>query len=198
MSFQGHEYIKHPDLLGRGGSYSYVCAHCKRQVNGLVVADYAPGSHDNKWLLCTHCGKGSVYTEGRVYPNSPFGPEIEGLPKLISQAYQQARDCISVYSYTACELICRKILMHVAVDKGAKENQSFAEYINQLESFGYVTPPMKVWVDLIRQHGNQATHILEEPVRERAESTLMFTAELLRLIYEMDFLGQKYTKTKST
>ena len=57
-----------------------------------------------------------------------------------------------------------------------------------------ITPPMKGWVDLIRQHGNKATHSLESPDKKRAESTLMFTAELLRLIYEMEHLSMQYTE----
>jgi hypothetical protein len=100
---------------------------------------------------------------------------------------------MSVTAFTACELICRKILMHIAVEKGAKEGETFASYLTHLETQGYVTPPMKSWVDLIRQHGNKATHKIESPDKGRAESTLMFTAELLRLTYEMDYLARKYT-----
>jgi hypothetical protein len=196
MSFLGHEYIKHPDLREKEGNFPYFCAHCNHQVNGLVVATYITGTVRNVWLLCTLCGKGSVSDYYHIFPYPLFGPVIDGLPDNIFKAYQEARNCMSVYAYTACELICRKILMHIAVDKGARENQAFADYLTCLESKGYITPPMKQWVDLIRQHGNKATHILDAPVKERAESTLMFTAELLRLIYEMDSLSKKYTGTK--
>ena len=51
---------------------------------------------------------------------------------------------------------------------------------------------MKGWVDVIRQHGNKATHELDEPDRNRAESTVMFTAELLRLTCEMEHLAKRY------
>ena len=99
---------------------------------------------------------------------------------------------MSVNAFTAAELICRTILMHVAVDKGAPEGESFAAYLAFLETHGYVTPPMKGWVDLIRMHGNASTHKLASPDKTRAESTTMFTAELLRLVYEMDFMAKKY------
>ncbi|EEF78683.1 hypothetical protein MDMS009_2856 [Methylophaga thiooxydans DMS010] len=36
---------------------------------------------------------------------------------------------MEVNAYTAAELICRKILMHVAADKGADEGKSFAAYL---------------------------------------------------------------------
>ncbi len=88
--------------------------------------------------------------------------------------------------------------MHVAVDKGAKEGDTFGSYLTYLENQGYVTPPMKGWVDLIRQHGNKSTHRLESPDRKRAESTLMLTAELLRLIYEMQYMAMQYTPKSVT
>ena len=66
--------------------------------------------------------------------------------------------------------------MHVAVDKGATEGQSFAFYIDYLEKEGYVTPPMRGWVKLIKDHGNESTHKLPEPERKRAEGTILFTA----------------------
>ena len=87
--------------------------------------------------------------------------------------------------------------MHVASEKGAKEGDTFASYLEFLEGIGYVTPPMKPWVDLIRKHGNLATHKLQPPDKERVESTLMFTSELLRLVYEMEFLAQKYVSPPS-
>jgi hypothetical protein len=99
---------------------------------------------------------------------------------------------MSAGAFTACELVCRKILMHVAVEKGAKEGASFSSYLKHLEGAGYVTPPMKKWVGLIRAHGNESTHRLPAPDQNRAESTLMFTAELLRLVYEMESLAEKY------
>jgi hypothetical protein len=99
---------------------------------------------------------------------------------------------MSVGGYVATELVCRKILMHVAVEKGAKKGSTFAEYLDHLEGEGYVTPPMKKWVGLIRTRGNEATHELTPVSKERAESTLMFTAELLRLTYEMESMADRY------
>jgi hypothetical protein len=86
--------------------------------------------------------------------------------------------------------------MYVAVEKGAQTGDSFSNYLTHLANLGYITPPMKGWVDLIRKHGNLSTHQLPSPDRTRAESTLMLTAELLRLIYEMEYLSSKYTASK--
>ncbi len=82
--------------------------------------------------------------------------------------------------------------MSISVDRGADESKAFTYYLKYLEDEGYITPPMKDWVGLIREHGNKSTHKIEAPDRQRAESTFMFTAELLRIIYEMDDLAQRY------
>jgi hypothetical protein len=119
-------------------------------------------------------------------------PPIQGLPQLVEDAYTEARQCISVNAFTGCELICRKILMHVAVDKGASEGKSFAFYLDYLQQQGYITPPIKLWADVIRNNGNEATHQIAQPSQERASGTLYFTAELLRIIYEMSHLASKY------
>lgn len=172
--------------------YTYTCGHCGTRVSGAVVA-YSTVPGTTRWLWCPHCYGASVYTNGTVFPGVVFGPSLKGLPKEVEQAYQEARACMSVNAFTAAELICRKILMHVAVNKGAKEGEPFTVYLGYLESQGYVTPPMKKWVDLIRQHGNESTHKLDTPDKVRAEGTVMFTAELLRIIYEMEHMASQYT-----
>lgn len=189
MPFVGHRHIHKPDGSTLDGWFKYKCGHCGAEVSGVVV-----GRHENiLWLLCPNCGNGSVRDQqGNIHPGVLFGPQIEGLPAAIAEAYEEARRSMSAAAFTGAELICRKILMHVAVEKGAKEGENFAFYLSHLESAGYITPPMKVWVDLIRQHGNMAAHILEKTDRKRAESTLMFTAELLCIVYEMEHLAKQY------
>ncbi len=192
MEFAGQDKISHPDSRTSEGQYRYLCAHCGAWTSGLVVARYHYGYDTVNWLICTGCGHGSVYDNGDLHPSSKFGLAIEGLPEDVGKAYEEARSCYSVNAFTACELICRKLLMHVAVDKGAKENEAFTYYLSKLGEQGYITPPMTKWVALIREHGGKATHLIEAPDRGRSESTLMFTAELLRLIYEMEHMADKY------
>lgn len=189
MVYKGHGYIIKPDGSTENGWFKYECGHCGAKVSGAVVA-----RHETiMWLLCPNCGNGSVRDQkGNIHPAVTFGPYITGLPSDIAEAYEEARRSLSVSAFTGAELICRKILMYVAVEKGAKEGESFAFYLDHIEKVGYITPPMKTWVNLIRKHGNIAAHILEKPDRSRAESTLMFTAELLRIVYEMEHLAKEY------
>lgn len=194
ISYEGHNHFLHPEAGQKDGWYTYVCGHCQTKVTGAVAAQFGIAGHEPiRWLQCTSCGNGSVLTaQGSVHPAVLFGPQIEGLPEDVESAYDEARRCMSVGAYTACELMCRKILMHVGVEKDAKEGESFAYYLSYLEDNNFITRHMKVWTNLIKEHGNKSTHRLESPDKTRSESTLMFTAELLRLVYEMTHLAKKY------
>lgn len=196
----GHRRTSKPDGSTDEGWYAYTCGHCGTQVSGAVLASSTDEhGRTGRWLQCTRCGQGTFAdVQETLFPGPSFGPEIDGLPDDVSEAYGEARDCLSVNATTASELICRKILMHVAVDKGASEGESFASYIDYLEKEGYVTPPMRGWVKLIKDHGNQSTHKLPRPERERAEGTLLFTAQLLRSVYEMGHLADQFASPSTT
>jgi len=194
MASINHKVVQPYDSNSDNGWYSYTCGHCNTNVAGICFAGYHTAYGTVKWLLCPSCGDGSVLTrQGFIHPSVLFGPEIVGLPSNVKEVYQEARNCMSVNAYTACELVCRTILMYVAVEKGAKEKQTFVDYISYFQDKQLITPNMKPWVDIIRGHGGKSAHTLEKPDKNRAESTLMFTAELLRLVYEMEHLANKYT-----
>jgi hypothetical protein len=129
---------------------------------------------------------------GVIFPPPLKGFPVEALPSEIQSAYEEARRCFSVRAYTSCELMCRKILMFVACEKGEVEGKKFAEYIDFLKTKGYVTSTMEDWVKMIKQHGNDSTHKLKSPDHDRAESTLMFTGELLKIIYERQSYSDKF------
>jgi len=194
MIFRGHRSVHKHDGSTHDAWLGYVCGHCSTKISGAVVCTEFEDKPPVKWLLCPNCNNGSVLArDGNIYPGVMFGPNIEGLPEDIKSAYNEARKCMSVNAFAAAELICRKTLMHVAVEKGAQEGDSFSSYIDFLADKGFVTPPMKGWVTLIKEHGNNSTHKLEKVEKERAESTVMFTGELLRLIYEMDHMSKRYS-----
>ena len=172
------------------------CGHCGRVVNAAVIAftQDRPDMPSARWTRCTGCGEGSyVASNGHSFPGPRIGRDVEGLPDLVAEAYAEARDCAGVNAFTACEMTCRKILMHIAVDKGANERGiTFKGFIDYLEQKNHVTPAMKPWVDVIRQHGNVAVHELPQADAKRALGTLTFTEHLLRNVYEMEHLARRF------
>lgn len=120
-----------------------------------------------------------------VVPAPKLGEVVKSLPGDVGQAYEEARSCTSAGAYTAAVMLCRKILMHVAVEKKADKNQSYAHYVNYLEAKGYVPPDGKQWVDRIRDLGNDANHDLPRSTQEDALDALEFTGQLLKFVYEL-------------
>src|SRR2546426_3164914 len=136
-------------------------------------------------LICTHCNRPTFFDDrvGGQYPGPTVGNPVRFLPKEIGRLYQEARATFSVNAYTPTVLALRKLLMNIAVNKGAKEGQSFQQYGDYLAQ-GYVSQENKGWVDHIRKKGNDANH--EIPLMERldAEDLLNSTEMLSKIVYE--------------
>ena len=117
--------------------------------------------------------------------------DVRGLDTDTERAWNEVRGCLSVGASVAATHMCRKILLHVAVEKGlAPKNDKdrapgFAECLEYLQTKGYVTPPMFAWVDQIRDKGNEAAHELIGPDPAAALLVAEFTLQLLVLTYEM-------------
>ena len=101
-------------------------------------------------------------------------------PNAIIQQFIIANNC-----YTSAQMIARTLLMHIAVEQGAEENNSFADYINYLDSNGYIPPNGKTWVDFIRKSGNVANHQIVIKEKEETEKIITFLSALLLFIYEL-------------
>ena len=167
-------------------TYQHKCGHCGLSVAGIVVVLYSP--MNIQWIGCPACLKGSVVNNNVITPMPFLGDDIQGLEDPIKGAYEEARKSLSSQSNTACVLICRKILMHVAVDKGAPQRKQFADYVEYLVEQGHITPTMRAWVDKIRDLGNVATHEIPSPDDETTNVALTFTTLLLKNVYETAYL----------
>ena len=167
---------------------SYVCGYCGNQVAphvGYLANDARTGS-TAYIAICPSCSQ-PTFLDSRdlQVPNVRLGNEVEGITNEgVKTLYNQARDCTSLGAYTAAALLCRKILMNLAVEHGADEGKSFVEYIEFLDSKGYVPPNGKEWVDRIRTKGNDATHEIRLIEKDEAFQTLKFTEMLLKFAYE--------------
>ena len=76
--------------------------------------------------------------------------------------------------------------MHISVDKaGSSPGGSFLEYVNDLESAGFITAGLKPVVDQVRQRGNIANHELPSLRNKDSLLTLTITEHLLEGMYEL-------------
>jgi hypothetical protein len=167
---------------GNIASKEYKCGFC-----GYIVASvtgYHGGDNQNIIYLCPHCNKPSYFGNGFRVPGIAPGNEVEHIPENIESLYREARNCVSVSANTSAVLACRKLLMNIAVEQGAKEGESFLKYVDFLASSGYVPPNGKGWVDHIRKKGNEATHEIKIMVEADAVELISFAEMLLKFIYE--------------
>ena len=131
-----------------------------------------------------------LYLDVILPPPQTFS-NIGGLPEDISDTYNEARTSFGVQAYTGCEMLYRKILMSAAVDKGAKQNMKFVQYVDYLNSNYCVTQSLKDMAKAIKDNGNNTTHEINPPDLKRTEHTLKFTRRILDTIYGAEYeLGE--------
>jgi hypothetical protein len=180
-------------------SKEYTCAHC-----GLPLAS-ASGfngevytmreGHKTRFeehglhaaiYICHHCTRPTFFgPDDEQIPGACYGVAVNGITDAaVSDLYGEARRATSAGCYTAAVLCCRKLLMHIAVAKSAKEGEPFASYVDYLASKGYVPPDATDCVDHIRKKGNEANHQINIMKPDDAEELLDYVGILLKLIYE--------------
>jgi hypothetical protein len=168
----------------------YVCGYCNHRVStdrGYKLGDNSDGSGSEVGglYICPNCQGPTFFApDGRRYPKPAFGEPVDKLPEELDALYEEARRCTSQQCHTAAVLLCRKILMNIAVDQGAPENAKFIKYVNYLADKGYIPPNGKHWVDHIRKKGNEANHEIAIMNADDAKDLLVFTEMLLKFIYE--------------
>ena len=137
--------------------------------------------------ICPNCGEIILYRNGvnpSVFPQAKFGDGFSKLPEDVNLIYEECRDCYSIGAYTSVLLLARKLLMHIAVDCGAKEDKKFAEYVNFLDENHFVPPNSKKLLEFIREQGNEPNHQIVIKEKEDAEKVLKFLSIILSFVYE--------------
>jgi hypothetical protein len=120
-----------------------------------------------------------------------LGNPVQQVPEALNKLYDEARRCTAQNCYTAAVLICRKMLMNIAVAQGATEGLKFIDYVSYLSEKGFVPPNGKHCVDHNRKKGNEATHEIALMGAPEATELLGFVEMLLRFIFEFPALVPK-------
>lgn len=182
--------------VGSGGavqSIPYTCGYCDRYVapdHGYYAvvtnSDGTPLGRTAQLSICPHCTKPTFFDgAGDQTPGSAFGGKVVHIPSPeVETLYDEARNCMKVNGYTAVVMCCRKLLTNIAVSEGADEGKTFAFYVRYLADEGHIPPKAAVWVDHIRDKGNEANHEINLMSREDAERLIKFSEMLLRIMYE--------------
>jgi len=136
--------------------------------------------------ICPNCNESILfnYLTDKVFPSTKHGKPVARLPKDIAQIYEECRNSFAIGAYTSISLLARKLLMHVGVKEGAKENETFKYYVDWLIDNHFVPPKSKHLLDFIRKEGNEATHEIIIKTRPDAEKVIDFISMILTLIYE--------------
>jgi len=171
------------------GSKDYQCAYCWRHVSASE-GYWCIGENDmldHTIAICPRCNAPTYFeSHSKQIPVPPFGESVPHInDSEIESIYEEARRCTSHHAFTGAVMLCRKLLMNIAVKHGAPKNQSFQSYVEYLDRNGYVPPNGKKWVDAIRQKGNDATHEIPLMTAKDARNIVRFSEMLLRFVYEM-------------
>ncbi len=174
---------------------TYVCGYCGNKVgpDRGYSAQVSAMSGYAYVLICPSCTQPTfIDISGKQIPSVRLGKDVKGISDVgVQKLYDEARDCTAAGAYTAAVLLCRKILMNIAVQHGATEGESFVSYVDYLEQKGFVPPNGKEWVDHIRKKGNEATHEIKIMTQSECQQILHFVEMLLRFVYEFPSLLQK-------
>lgn len=167
---------------------NFTCGHegCGREVASERGWYYQrPGLSADAWIyVCPGCRCPTFFHAGMQVPGVSLGSKVDHLPQVVKELYEEARKVTSQGAHTSAVMACRKILMHVAVEKGAAPNQGFVAYVDHLVNNRYVPPNSQPWVDRIRAKGNEANHEIKLMGQQDASETLGFVEMLLKFIYE--------------
>lgn len=169
---------------------AFECGYCNTNVSsvkGYKLGHHGDGSGEQIGALymCPNCGGPNFFAPtNRRYPSPALGNTVQHVPNDLNDLYEEARRCTGEGCYTSAVLLCRKMLMNIAVTQGAKEGLKFIEYVIYLSDNGYTPPNGKHWVDHIRKKGNEATHEIAIMEEDDAKELIVFIEMLLRFIYE--------------
>src|SRR5215207_9939392 len=112
-------------------SKSFVCGFC----GNLVASSLGYRNETAKSFfirICSHCGKPTFFDGDRPLPGVAPGNSVTHLPVDVEALYTEARNCVAASCYTAAVLICRKLLMNIAVAQGGTAGETFVKYVEYL------------------------------------------------------------------
>lgn len=193
VNFSHYRWVKPETVPAR----SFVCGYCGKDVSSekgyRIHHVNDANSQYGGVFVCPNCSGATYFSPNWAHqvPGPLYGRNVAHVPKDLDTLFTEARDSLANAGYTAGVLVCRKMLMNIAVSQGAEQGLKFIDYVNYLSEKGYVPPNGKHWVDHIRRKGNEANHEIVLMTQKDAAELLTFVEMLLRFIYEFPNLVPK-------
>lgn len=189
-------------------SLPYFCGWCDNQVASTEGWGGFAGESDNymQICICPHCTQPSIFKlklgssghKSLALPAPNVAKKIKGMPDEVKHAYIEACKCLAQNAPTTAVMMCRKLLVYVAIQEGAKKDlDGYGPYVNFLKEKGHVPPNAHKMVDLVRKIGNDANHELKPVDPAEAEALLSFMGMLLTSIYEYKAEAEKLSSAKN-
>lgn len=173
------------------------CPYCNvtvRIYSDTRIFDADTGAIKYHIFKCPECYMPvTIGLDGEIIPPSRFLPfgGIQHLPAKIENMYNECRKCFANACFYSVIMLARTMIMHIAVDFGAPQNLNFVQYIDHLETEGYISRHNRTWVDKIRKMGNHYTHELDEATEDEANLAVVFIKQLLTNMYELPQMANR-------
>lgn len=166
-------------------SQNYECGHCGNQIATNV--GYHMGNRAETYIaICHFCNRPTFIDGGyRRYPASAPGRPVSGVGAELADLFDEARNAASAGAYTAAVMVCRKMLMNIAVEEGADKDRDYKTYVDYLGSKRLFSPKMGEFVNSIRDLGNEANHQIAPKPEKDALLAIEFVGGLIRYNYEL-------------
>lgn len=191
--FEFRQDYKFHDAVLLGDVVPFRCWNCEVVTApsfGMKLGDQYGGNYQGFVGICPICKaptfKFMMNREWHQRPIAPYASEIKGLPRDIDTLFREALACLAGDAPTAAVMICRKLLMTVAVhfDAPSGREMDFKKYVEYLASESLISSAMKGFTEKVREVGNEANHQIHPQTMKTAELMVRFIANILRNNFE--------------
>ena len=138
------------------------------------------------WIgVCNYCQEPMlVLGNGEtIWPTPIPEPTDQRVPEAIRNDLDEAKTCLQVRAYRAASVMARRVIQHVAIDKGCT-GPNLVSQIEQLSKKGTITADVKEWADVVRWVGNDAAHPNANAVEEEeARDIIDLAQQFLQIVY---------------
>lgn len=168
----------------------FSCGHCGADTG--PSRRYHTGAYGDEkpafiWI-CPICNRPTFILGAKVeqVPGPMVGRTVTGITDTkVEKLYDEARKALASGAPSAAVLVCRKLLMHIAVEQGAEEDKGFTYYATYLSDQHIVGAPFAGVVAHIKDQGNKENHELEVSSPDEATGLLKLVEFVLASIYEL-------------